>query len=213
MKILAIADLHADEHALDRLRVLAGKSSYDAVLIAGDITNNGPVSYASDLLGLFPNALCVHGNMDPPQVSTLLSQRGCSVHARRIPFGAKKEWNIVGLGGSNPTPFNTPSESSEEEIERTLAASGLDKFSIFLSHPPPHGLFDTVGNGVHVGSKAVLCAIEAHKPLLCICAHIHEHEGQAMLGETLVVKLPPAMKLRGAEISIGDSLEASFISF
>jgi len=213
MKILAIADLHADENALDRLRVLAGKNSYDAVLVAGDVTNNGPVSYASDLLGLFPHALCVHGNMDPSQVSTLLSQRGANVHARRVPFGAKKEWNIVGLGGSNPTPFHTPSENSEEEIARILSGSGLDEFSILLSHPPPHGVFDTVAGGVHVGSKAVFSAIEKHKPLMCICAHIHEHEGQAVLGDTLVVKLPPAMKLRAAEITIGEDLEANFISF
>ncbi|VVB58699.1 3',5'-cyclic adenosine monophosphate phosphodiesterase CpdA [Candidatus Anstonella stagnisolia] len=213
MKILAIADLHADEDALDRLRVLAGKNPYDAVLVAGDITNNGPVSYASDLLELFPHALCVHGNMDPPQVSTLLSQRGCNLHGRRIPFGPKKEWNIVGLGGSNPTPFHTPSENSDEEISKILSNTGMDEFSIFLSHPPPFGAFDTVAGGMHVGSKAVLSAIEKHKPLLCICAHIHEHEGQQVLGETLVVKLPPALKLRAAEITIGENLEANFISF
>ena len=212
MKILAIADLHADEDALDRLRVLSGRQEYGSVLIAGDITNNGPISYLSDVLGLFPNALAVHGNMDPPQARTLLAQRGCSVHGRRVAFGEKKEWNIVGLGGSNPTPFHTPSENSEEEIAATLAGSGMDRFSILLSHPPPYGVFDTVAGGVHAGSTALRAAIDEKKPLMCICAHIHEHEGQEVVGGTLVVKLGAAIKGRAAEITLGDKMEVQFIS-
>lgn len=211
MELLAIGDLHADEDALDRLRMLASKKQYDAVLVAGDITNNGPVSYASDLLSLFPNSLCVHGNMDPPQVANLLAQRGCSVHGRRVSFGEKKEWNVVGLGGSNPTPFNTPSETSEGEIAKTLSGSGMDRFSILLSHPPPYGFFDTVAGGMHAGSRAVRAAIEEKKPLLCICAHLHEHEGQVVAGDTLIVKLGAAIKHRAAEITLGERMEVKFI--
>lgn len=212
MEILAIGDLHAEEDVLDRLRVLAGKEKFDSVLVAGDITNNGPVSYAEDLLGIFPHILAVHGNMDPPQVHSFLSQRGVSVHGRKVPFGMRKEWNVVGLGGSNPTPFGTPSESSEEELGELLSRALPDRFSILLSHAPPYGLFDTVGGSMHAGSSAVRSAIEKYRPLMCICAHIHEHEGQAVLKDTIVVKVAAAKSGRAAKITLGDTISVKFFS-
>jgi Icc-related predicted phosphoesterase len=209
MKLLALSDLHADEDLLDRLRNVAARSKYDAVLFCGDITNRGPVSYAQEAISLFPKAYAVHGNMDTPDVVAKLSEMGVNVHGKKVKMG---EWNLVGLGGSNPTPFSTPSEISEEEIASTLARAGVDQFSIILSHPPPYGVFDEVGNGVHVGSKSVRKMVEDKRPILLICGHVHEHEGREILGETLVVKLAPAEKLRAAEIDIGESISVNFIS-
>ena len=209
MKLLALSDLHADEDLLDRLRNVAARSKYDAVLFCGDITNRGPVSYAQEAISLFPKAYAVHGNMDTPDVVAKLSEMGVNVHGKKVKMG---EWNLVGLGGSNPTPFSTPSEISEEEIASTLARAGVDQFSIILSHPPPYGVFDEVGNGVHVGSKSVRKMVEDKRPILLICGHVHEHEGREILGETLIVKLAPAEKLRAAEIEIKDSIDVNFIS-
>ena len=115
------------------------------------------------------------------------------------------------MGGSNPTPFNTPNEMDEGQIEAILSRAGVDEFSIVLCHPPPYGLFDSVG-GVHVGSTAVRKMVEMKKPILLICGHIHEYEGKEILGETLVVKLAPAEKMRAAEIEINDSIEVKFIN-
>jgi Icc-related predicted phosphoesterase len=209
MKILALADLHGDEEILDRLRVLSGMKDYDLVVLAGDITQRGPVSYAEDVLGIFPSAVAVHGNMDPPDVIACLEERGASVHGKKRKFG---QWNVAGIGGSNPTPFGTPSEIGEGEIEAVLNKAGVDSFTILVSHPPPYMVFDSVG-AMHVGSKAVRKIIEEKKPLLCICGHIHEHEGQEILGDTLVVKVGTAQKFRAAEIDIGDEIDVRFISF
>lgn len=208
MKILALSDLHADELLLDRLRAIAARNPYDLVLFCGDITTRGPVSYAEEVVRLFPKAYAVHGNMDTTEVIDRLREMGVLIHGKKVRL---KEWNIVGLGGSNPTPFNTPGELSEEEIGATLAKSGVDEFSILVTHPPPYGMFDSVG-GMHVGCQAVRKAIEAKKPILAICGHIHEYEGKEILGETLVVKLAPAEKLRAAEITINDSIEVKFIT-
>lgn len=208
MKLLALSDLHADEELLDRLRAISSRQKYDAVLFCGDITNRGPVSYAEEVISLFPKAYAVHGNMDTPEVVEKLREMGVLVHGKKVKLG---EWNLVGLGGSNPTPFGTPSEYSEEEISAVLSRAGADDFSIVLSHPPPYGLFDEVGNGMHVGSKAVRKMVEEKRPILLICGHVHEHEGREILGETLVVKLAPAEKMRGAEITIGDSIDVKFI--
>lgn len=210
MHILAFSDIHAEEEVLDRLRQISSKETYDAILFAGDMTNRGPVSYAQDLLELFGDKFYfVHGNMDNLAVLDVLRGQKGYVHGRKIPFG---EWNLVGLGGSNPTPFQTPSELSESQIESIISASGLDDHSIFLCHPPPYGVFDEVG-GLHVGSKAVASAISKYRPLMLICGHIHEHEGQQVIGDTLVVKLGAASAYRAAEITISDEINVSFISF
>jgi Icc-related predicted phosphoesterase len=208
MKLLALSDLHADEELLDRLRALSSRSQYDAVLFCGDITNRGPVSYAEEAVKLFPNVYAVHGNMDPPEVVQKLSSLGVLVHGKKVRL---REWNLVGLGGSNPTPFHTPNELSEEQIESVLARAGVNEFSVVLSHPPPFGIFDTVGQ-MHAGSKAVRKMVEEKKPIMLICGHIHEYEGKQILGDTLIVKLGPAEKLRAAEITISDSIDVKFIN-
>lgn len=207
MKLLALSDLHADEDVIDRLRAISARSQYDAVLFCGDITNRGPVSYAEEVVRLFPKSYAVHGNMDPLEVVEKLSSLGVFVHGKKVKMGV---WNLVGLGGSNPTPFHTPSELSEEQIGHTLDKAGVNEFSIVLCHPPPYGVFDLVGE-MHTGSKAVRKMVEEKKPILLICGHIHEYEGKEILGETLVVKLAPAEKMRAAEILIDDTIEVKFI--
>ncbi|MCX6769217.1 MAG: metallophosphoesterase [Candidatus Micrarchaeota archaeon] len=208
MKILALSDLHSDELLLDRLRAISSRDSYDLVLFCGDLTDRGPASYAESVLSLFPKAYAVPGNMDTPEVTATLQELGVSIHGKKIKL---KEWNLVGLGGSNPTPFGTPNEMSEAEIEATLRKAGVDEFSIVLSHPPPYGMFDSVG-GASVGSTAVRKIVEEKRPILLICGHVHEYEGKDILGETLVVKLGPADRLRAAQITISDSIEVNFIS-
>jgi uncharacterized protein len=207
MKLLALSDLHADEDLLDRLRAISSRNPYDAVLFVGDLTTRGPVSYAEEVVSLFPRSFAVHGNMDTDDVVEKLDSMGVLIHGRKVKFGA---WNLVGLGGSNQTPFHTPNELTEEQIGEVLSRAGVNEFSIVLCHPPPYGLFDSVG-GVHVGSKAVRAMVEQKKPILLICGHIHQYEGKEILGETLVVKLGPAEKLRAAEIEISDSIEVKFI--
>ncbi len=210
MHILAFSDIHADEEALDGLRALASKNTYSAVFCVGDMTNRGPVTYAQDLISLFDeNFYFVHGNMDSAPVVDFLRPQAGYVHGRRISFD---EWNIVGLGGSNPTPFSTPSELSESQIEHILGTTGVDDHTILLSHPPPYGVFDQVG-GMHVGSKAVRDCITKNKPLMVLCGHIHEHEGQSVVDQTLVVKLGSAEARRAADITITDEIRVNFIQF
>src|SRR5271157_1561433 len=115
MKILALSDLHAEEAVLDGLRNLLEKERFNLILIVGDITQRGPVSYAEDLLDAIgeENVLAIHGNMDTQQVIDALEKRGIFFHLKKVEIGA---WNFVGFGGSSPTPFGTPIEYSEEQI-------------------------------------------------------------------------------------------------
>jgi len=210
LRMLAFCDLHADGEAFDGLRMLAMNRDFDIAICAGDMTNRGPVSYAQELLELFGSKLYfVHGNMDNAPVVEMLRTKPGYLHGRKENIG---EWNLVGIGGSNPTPFNTPSELSEMQIGAIMENVGVDERTILISHPPPKGIFDMVGN-VNVGSEAVRTLIREKKPLMVLCGHIHEHEGQKIVDETLVIKLGAAEQRRAAMITIDEQMDVKFFSF
>ncbi|HQT45101.1 MAG TPA: metallophosphoesterase [Candidatus Micrarchaeota archaeon] len=208
IKMLAISDLHAEEQVLDRLRMASFKGNYDYVAVLGDITTNGPLSYARDLAEIMPDSFFLFGNNDSSEVAQFLT--GCKnyCHGKKIALG---DWNVVGWGGSNRTPFNTLFEFEEQEIEKGLEKAGVDEFTILLTHAPPFGFFDTAPGGIHVGSVAVRKVIDRHKPLINVCGHMHEHSGSMLHNETLIVKVPAATKLVGTEITISDSIQAKTI--
>lgn len=95
-------------------------------------------------------------------------------------------YHVAGLGYSNPTPFNTPGEYSEQELrERLNQFSGLDPL-VLICHTPPKGTaLDRAGVGQHFGSDAVREFIEREQPRYFFCGHIHEAAGvHAKLGRT-----------------------------
>ena len=64
---------------------------------------------------------------------------------------------------------------------------------MLIVHSPPHGHVDRSGAGEHLGSTAILEAIESKRPPLAVCGHIHESWGaEARLGPTRVVNLGPS---------------------
>ena len=114
-------------------------------------------------------------------------------------------FTMISTGWSNPTPWNTHREESEDALgERIDAmASQLDDLShaIFNLHCPPFnsGLdeapaIDADMKLMHggralrpVGSKAVRQAIDKYQPLLSLHGHIHESKGAIKLGKTLSI--------------------------
>ncbi len=110
---------------------------------------------------------------------------------------------LASSGWSNPTPWNTYREDSEDALYGRLSAivpSGADCSRwLFSLHAPPHasGLDDApemdenlniLNAGqttVPVGSTAVRRLIEERKPLLSLHGHIHEAKGVARIGKTL----------------------------
>ncbi len=121
---------------------------------------------------------------------------------------------MASSGWSNPTPWDTPREEPEEALEKRLEAvisQVQDKpDSVFNFHPPPYGsgldeapeltedlrLAYAGRSMVSVGSKAVLKAVEAYKPLLTLHGHIHEGKGSRKYGRTLCLN-PGSMYEQG----------------
>jgi len=112
MNVLLLADLHGEFGKLDSFLAL----SPDAFFIAGDITNMGPADCICPLFSRMDvPSFAVPGNCDPVETLGELEHSECvCLHGSQINLG---RINIVGLGGSNPTPFNTPFEMTEEEID------------------------------------------------------------------------------------------------
>jgi len=76
---------------------------------------------------------------------------------------------------------------------------------ILLAHCPPYGYFDKVKfkghnpmNGKHVGFRPYNEYIVKYKPKLFICGHMHEHQGIAKLGKTIILSHGPAQNGKAA---------------
>lgn len=117
------------------------------------------------------------------------------------------EFQILGFGPSNRTPWHTTRELDDDEIARRLAALepqiDPDKPLVVATHVPPHGtnldvapklredLSIVVDGGetvmVPVGSAAVRSFLERRQPLLSLHGHIHESRGAVRIGRTLAI--------------------------
>jgi len=203
MKILGFGDIHMNLAGVENI---PGIRSADCIIVTGDITNFGGRKDAAAVLdrlqSINANILGVAGNLDQPDVADYLEEKGISLHGTGIVLDGL---GIVGLGGSNYTPFKTPYEFSEQELASFLV-SGFDRLGdvqdfILVSHTPPvQTSADRLLNGNHVGSRAVRSFIEERQPLLCLTGHIHESRGEDHIGRTLV--LNPGMLKDGGYIEV-----------
>jgi uncharacterized protein len=114
---------------------------------------------------------------------------------------------LMALGWSNPTPWKTPRELSEEDLLgrlEELADQVEDpRRAVFMIHVPPHdsgldtapildeNLRPTVSAGDvlrgPVGSTAVRRLIEERRPLLSVHGHVHESAGERRIDGTVCV--------------------------
>jgi Icc-related predicted phosphoesterase len=111
---------------------------------------------------------------------------------------------VLCFGWSNITPFNSPRECDEDELEerleRVVSQIRHMKTAVFCIHVPPYdSVIDAAplitedlryvvrGGHTHmvpVGSKSVRKVIEKYQPLLGLHGHIHESPGFVNIGRT-----------------------------
>ncbi len=194
MKILVFSDIHGDWRALER--VLAAEA--DLYFSAGDLTSweRGLEEGGRILAQRGGRVHVLPGNHESAAaVKAMCDRFGLNFfHERSFEAGG---YHIAGLGYSNPTPFNTPGEYSEEEIaERLERFAALDPL-VLICHCPPRGTpLDRVRAGVHAGSSAVARFIERRQPAFFFSGHIHEAAGvQAQLGRTRAFSAGPRGQL------------------
>jgi Icc-related predicted phosphoesterase len=191
MRIVSFGDVHMALPMIERLAPELAAAAL--VIVSGDLTNYGGSDDAGRVLAAIRRharqVLAVSGNLDYREVIDFLDAQGVSLHGDARRFG---DLGIFGCGGSNVTPFHTPTELGDEEIglllERGYAAVKDAPHLLMVCHTPPaYTATDRVTSGQHVGSPAVRAFIEAHQPAVCITGHIHESAGVDRIGRTTVL--------------------------
>ncbi len=199
MDVLLLADLHGQYGKLESFQIY----DYDAVIIAGDITNFGPLEPVDSVLSSIEvPCFAVPGNCDPREIIDVLEHSDAvCLHNSWMALG---KVTLAGLGGSNQTPFGTPFELSEEEIgtimTRLVGVMEKNVHNVLLSHAPPYGALDSVGDD-HVGSQSIREHMNRFD-LVC-CAHIHEARGVTEVDGVKIVNPGPASDGYGALIHFG----------
>ena len=191
MRIVSFGDIHMSLPTIERLA--PELRAADLVILSGDLTNFGGRDDAAQVLATTRkharNVLAVSGNLDQLEVIEFLREEGVSLHGESRRLGAL---GIFGCGGSNRTPFTTPTELSDEEIglllRRGYAGIADMQHVLMVCHTPPaHTATDRITSGRHVGSPTVRAFIEENQPEVCITGHIHESAGVDRIGRTVVV--------------------------
>jgi len=183
MRVQLFSDIHADLEALEA----AASVEADWYVCAGDLVNwaHGFEACAKILEPLGEKLCVIPGNHETDQqITKFCAQYGFrDLHSKSFKDGG---FHLAGLGHSNPTPFNTPGEYTEDELaERLSKFAGLSPL-VLVCHAPPAGTaLDEAAPGMNFGSTAVKAFIDEHQPDYFFCGHIHEAAGrQVELGKT-----------------------------
>ncbi len=166
------------------------------------------------------------GNDDPLAIDAMLKREGLVVNPEERVVVLKGEYEMISCGTTNITPWNSPRELPEDQLEKLL--DGLARQvkhqakAIYNIHVPPYNtpldkapkldsnLKPLVLPGgvqmVPVGSTAVTNVIKHYSPMLTLHGHVHESRGNVKLGRTLCIN--PGSEygegvLRGALVQIG----------
>lgn len=145
------------------------------------------------------------GNDDLPEISSILQSSSYVIDPEEEVVEVASKFQMLSTGWSNPTPWKTPRECSEDELKKKIdgMASKINDFknAIFNVHVPPfdsgldsapkldENLKPVVLGGdiafAPAGSAAVRSAIEQYQPLVGLHGHIHESKGFVKIGRTL----------------------------
>jgi hypothetical protein len=183
-RALIFSDIHSDAKALERLMSIEA----DLYFAAGDLVNwaRGLERMGEIMARRAPQIHVMPGNHESAGHIEQFCQRFGFVnfHEKALEMNGL---HFAGLGYSNPTPFDTPGEYSEEEIAEKLAPfAGLKPLALICHAPPLNTALDRIREGLHPGSRAVGEFIAAHQPAYFFCGHIHEAEGvEIQMGSTI----------------------------
>jgi len=147
------------------------------------------------------------GNDDRFEIDKVLEHSDYIINPEGKVIDLDGAHEMINTGWSNPTPWDTPREESEEALEKRIDAMMSQvknvESCIFNLHCPPYdtgidsapqldeNLKQVVKAGevnmIPVGSKAVRSVIEKYQPLVGLHGHIHESKGTRKVGRTLCV--------------------------
>jgi uncharacterized protein len=145
------------------------------------------------------------GNDDDFAIDSALTDEGMVINPEGRVVELESGNQMITLGYSNRTPWNSPRETTEEDLQSRIdkMASAVDdiKKCIFNVHLPPYDtpidqapklnadLKPVLSGGnlvwIPAGSTAVLNSIKKYQPLAGLHGHIHESRGFVKVGRTI----------------------------
>lgn len=225
-----------DREEVDRVSAMSEDEREDWFAVVMLDTFNAWLDLAGErLAGKDVSCFVMPGNDDPPGVEEAIVEAS-GVEACDGLVVEFDGYSMISLGYSNPTPFDSPRELSEEEIVRrvdAMAAKVPDMSRcIFNLHVPPYdSQLDTApeldddlnvimaGSEPRtgpVGSTAVREVIERHQPLLSLHGHVHESAGAVKIGRTLCINPGSDYhtgRISGCLLSLrGDDVKHQFVN-
>ena len=196
---------------------IASRKKIDLILVLGDISHNDFEEAISllEILAKVKKVFFIPGNMDSKKLLTWTKDDIVNIHCKAEKINDDQE--ILGIGGSSITPFNTSIEFEEEDIAIKLDESSKKlegKKFIFASHcPPKNTKIDETNFGMHGGSTSIYKFIVQKKPDMNICGHIHEAFGIDHINGTIIVNTGAAKDNRYAIIEGDQNWKANLYSF
>jgi uncharacterized protein len=147
------------------------------------------------------------GNDDEPRLREVLASSRLGLDPEEVTVDLGEDWQMISCGHANPTPWDSPRELPEDELEAHLEQliAGADDIgrTVFNLHVPPirtaidrapaldETLKPIVRSGTvtmtAAGSQAVRNVIERHQPPLGLHGHIHESRGAVKVGKTVCI--------------------------
>ena len=193
MKLLCFSDLHRDRDAAARL--VAASAEVDCVIGAGDFATcrNGIADTLDVLSQIDKPAVLVPGNGESFE-ELCEAARGWKsahvLHGSGVQIDGVDFW---GVGGGIPvTPFGSWSYDFDDEQAAAMLAEA-PAAGVLVVHSPPIDTVDHDAGGRIRGSRAIREAVEAKRPRLVVCGHIHGDWGkQVELGKTRILNAGPA---------------------
>jgi Icc-related predicted phosphoesterase len=147
------------------------------------------------------------GNDDKMEIDNVIKESERVIYPLGKVVSIDDRHELISCEWVNTTPWNTPRECPEEELEKKLQEE-FDKVNshdnlVCNFHAPPYNTNIDIAAKldknlrpvtkfgapimIHVGSQAVRKALEKHQPLLGLHGHIHESRGFDYVGRTLVL--------------------------
>lgn len=191
MKILAFGCLHSDQRQAKKLAEKAEKENVDLVVICGDITyGEKSTDY---LIGPFvkrhKKVVLVPGNHESLATADFLAELygATNLHGYSIKY---KDVGLFGCSGANLGLHQLPESEIYALLKKGFENIKDAKKKIMVTHVHPAGTLIEKFSDFVIGSTGSRRAIEALKPDIVLCSHVHEAAGlEERIGKTRVISV------------------------
>jgi len=195
VRIFAAGDFHGDKSIAKRLAEKAVKENADAIILNGDIVEE---EKTDGVIGYFARTgkpiFLVPGNHDWFATEFLATRyKATNLHGR---YEFLKNIGLFGCGGTNAGINMLTEKEIYDTIKQTNSKLKDIAKKVLITHIHPAGTTMESFSQWVKGSIGLRKAIEATKPDIVICGHVHEAEGiEEKIGNTLVLNVGKQGKL------------------